>query len=277
MLAIREINKLYEEIESAGKVMIGKAIRIGELLTEQKASLGHGEWIPWIEDSLPFGRKQAAAYMRVFSNKGELANVTSGLHLTDAIASLAEPKAQIPRISTTPAEIQPGQFRTIIIDPPWPYGTQYDAENRRVASPYKEMTLEAIADTEFPFADDCVLWFWTTHKFLPASFKMLEQWGFAYKATMVWNKENIGIGYWLRMQCEFCLLAIKGNPVWNATDIRDIITEARREHSRKPEAFYETVLKHSPRPIGEAFGRQRRDGITIVTGNEADKFERNSG
>ena len=101
---------------------------------------------------------------------------------------------------------------------------------------------------------------------------MLQQWGFDYKATMVWNKENIGIGYWFRMQCEFCLLAIKGNPVWDATDIRDIITEARREHSRKPENFYETVMKHSPRPIGEAFARQKRKGIAIVTGDEKEKF-----
>ncbi len=92
MLAIREINKLYQEIESAGKVMIDKAIRIGELLSEQKDSMKHGEWIPWIEDNLPFGRKQVAAYMRVFSNKGELANVTSGLHLTDAISAIAKPK-----------------------------------------------------------------------------------------------------------------------------------------------------------------------------------------
>jgi len=142
-----------------------------------------------------------------------------------------------------------------------------------VASPYPEMTLEAIASTEFPFADDCILWLWTTHKFLPVSFEMLENWGLEYKATMVWNKEKLGIGYFLRMQCEFCLLAIKGNPVWEATDLRDIITEARREHSRKPEAFYEMVLSICPKPISEAFARTKRKGIKIITGNEIDKFQ----
>ena len=80
------------------------------------------------------------------------------------------------------------------------------------------------------------------------------------------------MGYWLRMQCEFCLLAIKGNPLWQATDIRDIITESRREHSRKPEAFYDMVVNISPKPIGEAFSRQEREGIEIITGNEVGKF-----
>lgn len=91
MLAIREIQKLYQEIESAGKVMIEKAIRIGELLTEQKAFVGHGEWIPWIDENLPFDRRQASKYIRAYTHRKTL-NGTSSSHLTDAIASLAKPK-----------------------------------------------------------------------------------------------------------------------------------------------------------------------------------------
>ncbi len=91
MLAISEIHKLYKEIESAGKVMIDKAIRIGELLVEQKEALEHGDWIPWVEDNLPFERGQAARYMRVYENRKEL-NVSSTIHLMDAVKSLAKPK-----------------------------------------------------------------------------------------------------------------------------------------------------------------------------------------
>ena len=91
MLAIREINKLYQEIEAAGKVMVDKAIRIGELLSEQKASMKHGEWIPWVEDNLPFGRSESANYMRVYSRQDEL-NVQPVAHLKDAVKALCTPK-----------------------------------------------------------------------------------------------------------------------------------------------------------------------------------------
>ena len=35
-----------------------------------------------------------------------------------------------------------GVFEVIVLDPPWPYGTEYDAEGRRAASPYPEMSLD---------------------------------------------------------------------------------------------------------------------------------------
>ena len=257
------LKQAKSNIQGLGKNMGEHAYLIGSNLAWVKSQLKHGAFIPWIEKNVWFSQTTAGRFIKFATECNEAARLMDYAPRGDCSPCT---------ISNTPAEIEPGQYRTIIIDPPWPYGTQYDAETRRVASPYTEMTLDAIRDTEFPFASDCVLWFWTTHKFLPASFEMLAQWGFDYKATMVWNKENLGIGYWLRMQCEFCLLAIKGNPVWEATDIRDIITEARREHSRKPEEFYDIVLKHSPHPIGEAFARQEREGITIFTGNETEKF-----
>ena len=260
------LKQAQSNIQGLGRNMAEHAYLIGCNLAWVKSQLKHGAFIPWIEKNVWFGRSAAKNFM-AFARKCNDAN-----HLLDEPHYSKTANGQILAISNEPAEIEPGQYRTVIIDPPWPYGTKYDAETRRVASPYKEMTLEAIADTEFPFADDCILWFWTTHKFLPVSFEMLQQWGFDYKATMVWNKEKIGIGYWLRMQCEFCLFAIKGNPQWEATNIRDIITTPRREHSRKPEEFYGIVLEHSPHPIGEAFARQERDGITIFTGNEKEKF-----
>lgn len=252
-------------IQGLGRNMAEHAYLIGCNLIWVKAQLEHGEFIPWIEKNVWFQQSAAKTFM-VFSRKC----VDAGLLLEEPHYSS---KRRNSAISDIPAEIEKGQFRTVIIDPPWPYGTQYDKDTRRVASPYPEMSIEAIQATPFPFADDCILWLWTTHKFLPVSFEALEDWGFDYKATMVWNKENIGIGYWLRMQCEFCLLAIKGNPIWEATDIRDIITETRREHSRKPEDFYTMVLGNCPKPIGEAFPRQKRKGIkTITICSETEKF-----
>jgi N6-adenosine-specific RNA methylase IME4 len=59
---------------------------------------------------------------------------------------------------------------------------------------------------------------------------------------LVWDKVKMGLGKLFRFQCEFCLMAIKGKPIFNNNYLyRDLLTEPRREHSRKPDAFYELV------------------------------------
>ncbi len=120
--------------------------------------------------------------------------------------------------------------------------------------------MEDIYNLEIPAADDCILWLWTTHKYLRDAFDILKKWGFDYKATLVWNKDKMGIGRKLRMQCEFCLLGIKGKPLWDATDIRDIITEKRREHSRKPEKFYNMIDDKFVGKKLDYFSREVREG-----------------
>jgi N6-adenosine-specific RNA methylase IME4 len=54
-----------------------------------------------------------------------------------------------------------------------------------------------------------------------------------YKATLVWNKEKIGMGAWFRMQCEFCLVGIKGKPYWENTTFRDIFKRTKKRAFKK--------------------------------------------
>lgn len=170
-----------------------------------------------------------------------------------------------------------GLFDVISVDPPWPYEgeskeiTSYDPNGRRVANPYPEMSIQQIKDIQLPAMENSVLFLWTTHKFLKDSFDILEKWGFQYKATMVWDKEKIGMGTWLRMQCEFCLVAIKGKPYWNNTSYRDILREPRREHSRKPDSFFDMVKNVTLGRRLEYFSREKRDGWEIF-GNDVNKF-----
>jgi len=63
--AAPEINRLHSEICQAARTTIDKAIRIGELLTEQKASLKHGEWLPWLRDKCEIRERTAHLYMRL--------------------------------------------------------------------------------------------------------------------------------------------------------------------------------------------------------------------
>lgn len=155
-----------------------------------------------------------------------------------------------------------GLFDVVVIDPPWNYGRAYDPQGSRVASPYPEMSLSEIKSIELPVKDDSILFLWTTHQFLPHSFDILQYWGFDYKATIVWDKEKLGMGHWVRMQCEFCLLAIKGEPLWINTQHRDIIREPRRDHSRKPEQFYKIIDEITFGRKLDYFSRKTREGWT---------------
>jgi len=170
-----------------------------------------------------------------------------------------------------------GLFDVVSVDPPWPYEgeskniTSFDSVGRRVANPYPEMSIEQIKAIELPLMKDAVVLLWTTHKFLPDAFEILKEWNLDYKATLVWNKEKIGMGAWFRMQCEFCLVGIKGKPYWENTTYRDIIIEARREHSRKPDSFFEMIEKITMGNRLEYFSREKREGWKVF-GNDINKF-----
>jgi len=164
-----------------------------------------------------------------------------------------------------------GLYGVASVDPPWPYEREYNPESSRVANPYPEMSIEQIKAIELPMEADSAIFLWTTHKFLPDAFDILKKWGFEYKATIVWNKEKMGMGAWFRMQCEFCLFGIKGSPIFQNTTERDIITEGRREHSRKPDSFYVMVDKVCVGRKLEYFSREQRDGWDIF-GNDTEKF-----
>jgi len=169
------------------------------------------------------------------------------------------------------AVLPEGKFEVIAIDPPWNYGREYDPDSSRVANPYPEMNQVELLELEIPSADDSVMFLWTTHAFIFDAKELLDEWGFEYKATMVWNKEKIGMGHWVRMQCEFCLIGIKGKPTWDNTTWRDIIEESRREHSRKPEAFYKMVEEVTVGRRLEYFSRTARTGWDIF-GNDVGRL-----
>ena len=182
-----------------------------------------------------------------------------------------EIKNQVEQIKNNELPNLSGLYDIVSVDPPWNYGRKYDPDGSRIANPYPEMSTDEIKKLKIPFNKDSICFLWTTHKFLPESFKILNEWGFEYKATMVWNKLNIGMGYWFRMQCEFCLLGIKGNPMWLNKSFPEIIEEKKREHSRKPDSFYELVDKICLGRKLEYFSREKRNGWDIF-GNDINKF-----
>lgn len=61
------------------------------------------------------------------------------------------------RIQNNQIQRPEGLFDVIVVDPPWPYGTDYDPDGRRGACPYPEMSLEEIKNIKPPASENCVL------------------------------------------------------------------------------------------------------------------------
>ena len=199
----------------------------------------------------------------------------------------AEVEAQREAIANGATIYPDGNYPVISIDPPWPYGTedQYDADGFRGGTPYPEMPLEEIGALAIPAADDCILWLWTTHRFLPDAFEILRGWGFDHKVTLTWAKNKMGTGRWLRSKSEFCIMAVRGKPRVNLTNQTTVLEAPTREHSRKPDEFYDMVegLCFEPAFIEAAkasgqdysldyFSREKRPGWAQV-GNDGERFE----
>lgn len=161
-------------------------------------------------------------------------------------------------LQSQPPIMPEGKFDVIAIDPPWNYNTKYNPEGRRIANPYPEMSQHELLKLNIPAKDDCIMWLWTTNNFMKDAYALLEEWGFAPKTILTWNKINIGIGYWLRNVTEHCILAIKGSPVWDNKIYSTIITEKKTKHSVKPEVFYEMVDKICCGRKLEYFSRKKR-------------------
>lgn len=61
------------------------AIAIGGFLTRQKATLKHGEWLPWVKENLEFSRQTADNYRRLYENRDILPSL-GNLSLWNAYA-----------------------------------------------------------------------------------------------------------------------------------------------------------------------------------------------
>ena len=88
------INAEHDQAHQAARSAIERAIECGRLLIEAKASVGHGDWLPWIEANLSFGPRQARNYMRIARQSAELEEANrqrdSDLTMREAVALLAD-------------------------------------------------------------------------------------------------------------------------------------------------------------------------------------------
>ena len=166
-----------------------------------------------------------------------------------------------------------GVFEVIVIDPPWPYGNaeHYNDKGFRGTIPYPELPMEDLFKLELPAAEDCILWLWTTARFIEEACQLCRTWGFEKKNVLTWNKQEMGVGHWLRQSTELCLFAVKGKPKILRHDVRTLLSARRREHSRKPDEFYKLVESTCIGRRLDFFSRESRAGWAQV-GNDPGKF-----
>lgn len=70
---VKELRKLYGEMQSLFLAALDKAIRMGEILSDIKAELPHGQFQTWVNSSgLPFKDRSARLYMRLAKHKEQI-------------------------------------------------------------------------------------------------------------------------------------------------------------------------------------------------------------
>jgi len=156
------------------------------------------------------------------------------------------------------------QYQVIVADPPWEHERPISAQ-RSVDNHYPTMSVDEICalPVRQMAADDAVLFLWAFNPMLPEALQVIEAWGFWYRTNMVWVKDRVGTGKYVRGKHELLLIARRGDfPVpCDSARPESVILAGRREHSRKPDEAYKRIEKMYPdcRYL-ELFAREKRRG-----------------
>lgn len=168
-------------------------------------------------------------------------------------------------------DLPDGEYSVIVIDPPWPMEKiEREEAPTQTGFDYPTMDEDELAAMELPAADDCHLWMWTTHRFLPMALRLIPQWNFKYVCTFVWHKPGGFQPYGLpQYNCEFALYCRRGSPQFHMTkDFPACFSAPRGKHSEKPEQFYQMVNRVTRGNRIDMFNRRRIKGFD-GWGNEA--------
>lgn len=177
------------------------------------------------------------------------------------------------------------KFRTVLADPPWQFQNRTGkmAPEHKRLNRYGTMTLDEILALPVAGAleEAAHLYLWVPNALLPEGLRVLEAWGFKYKSNLVWHKirkdggpDGRGVGFYFRNVTELVLFGVKGKNARTLAPGRtqvNFLATQKREHSRKPDEFYDIVEACSPGPYLEMFARGSRKGWT-TWGNQADEY-----
>jgi N6-adenosine-specific RNA methylase IME4 len=194
------------------------------------------------------------------------------------------------------------KYKTIVADPPWKLCSG-GSKSLAVHTHYKTQNKDQIIQTmlswisDYPVADESHLYLWCINSYSSGYSKgiidgldVCRAIGFRPITNIVWCKpQNNPTPYGLRAT-EVCIFATrhrKGHHkdiMYGGSDTDNSVAKPtlknsidwfiadRREHSRKPDEFYELVESRSNGSYLEMYSRQKRDGWTSL-GNEVNKYK----
>lgn len=240
------------------------------------AELGNA-CIPDCRVSIPKSEYESI-YNRVMS--GETQESVAGWYKAtrqriSQIVKLVKARRHKPKV----AEGQPfpsKKFRCLIIDPPWPVKKieREKRPNQGIALDYPTLSLKEIAKLPVPKLANpagCHVYLWVTHKFLPEGLRLFEKWGVKYQCVLTWIKSTGMTPFSWMYNTEHVLFGRIGNLDLLRYGVKLSFGGKKREHSRKPESFYDIVRIVSPRPRMDLFAREKRKGFD-AWGDEVKKF-----
>jgi len=158
------------------------------------------------------------------------------------------------------------KYQIIYADPPWEVEKiQRKVRPNQVDMDYPTMGLVDIRNLGIDLrtyeADDCKLFLWATHKYLPYAFSVMSEWGFKYQRTITWDKQNGMCLFGFHHRTEFLLFGYRGKiemyPRRKA--FPTIVTAKSPRHSEKPQIFRDLIAPFGE-PRLELFARQKVEG-----------------
>ena len=203
-------------------------------------------------------------------------------------------------------------YPIIAADPPWDFRTySKKGRGRNPDQHYPVMSRKDIADLPVSslVQDRSTLLLWTTPQDMDyAQNVVMPAWGFQYKTdAFIWVKTRKDYekamkkafkrwqktgempdvldliasmfittkGYYTRKQAEICLLGTTKKILPRSSkNVKELIVQPRREHSRKPDEFYPRVEQlYAEGEIIDLFARESHGPRWSVWGNETEKFD----
>lgn len=88
-----QINREHNLCERAYDTALAHAYRAGELLTQAKGQVGHGGWLPWLEQHFDGAQRTAQGYMQLAANPRRVADLDAGdIGLRATLKAISRPQ-----------------------------------------------------------------------------------------------------------------------------------------------------------------------------------------
>jgi N6-adenosine-specific RNA methylase IME4 len=165
-------------------------------------------------------------------------------------------------------DIIPPTVEVLVADPPWKFGDGLSGQ-RGAVHKYPVMSVDRIARYRIPvMADHAMLFMWRVSAMLEEALFVCRAWGFRPYGEIVWVKEtrsgkpHFGMGHVVRAAHESCLIGVRGKRIAPVhMNERSVFRGIVREHSEKPDQFYNLIERMYPDAVKcELFARRMREG-----------------